>query len=338
MTSILRHPTSDFSRSFVEIASFKLPNADTIHLFRNRAHEPPRSIPPQLLPGMAGRAANVNFGNEMLLMSYDVDAGKVAAEHKLKVDLFWLGLTQMRDDYRITLKLVNGVYEVWGQQQGHPGWGSFLTQEWPEGQVVLDEREIPVPPGTPPGSYQVEVTAFGVHNDRDLQPIEGQSALLGPIEIPKQTNLSVQDLDVQHPLGIELGGKLRLLGYSVESGFRPGDRIHLILFWQALSKMDEDYTVFAHLVDPSGTLRGQKDNPPANGFYPTSQWEPGEIVRDPYEISIDAAAPAGDYPIQIGAYLAGTGARLPVSNPAAEAAPDRIDLGPFHVDTRNARS
>ncbi len=192
-------------------------------------------------------------------------------------------------------------------------------------------------PGTPPGSYRVEVTAYGVHDERDLPPTQGRRALLGPIEIPKQANVSVENLDIQHPLGIELGGRLSLLGYDVKSGFRPGDGVYLVLYWQALSKMSEDYTVFAHLIDAGGTFRGQEDNPPADGFYPTSAWEPGEIVRDPHVIPIDAQAPVGDYRIEVGAYLAGTGARLPVSNAAPGAAPDRVDLSPFHVDVKGAQ-
>jgi 4-amino-4-deoxy-L-arabinose transferase-like glycosyltransferase len=337
VTSILTQPTTEFAEAFREFAQFKVPNGDVMHLFRNQKHEPPRWIPPELTPKSAGQAVNINFGNQMLLMSYDADSSMAATQRKLKIDLFWEGLTKMEDDFLITVRLVNAVYEAWGQQQGHPSWDSFLTQEWSKGQVVLDEREIPVLPGTPPGSYQVEVTAYGVHNDQGLNPVSGQPAMLGPIEIPKQTLLSAKDLDLQHPLGLELGGKLRLLGYSVDKGFRPGESIRLTLFWQALTKMDQDYTIFAHLLDPNGMLRGQKDNPPANGFYPTSRWEPGEIVRDPYEVPIDGNSPAGDYSIEVGVYLPSTGIRLLASNPPASAAPDRAVLGPFRIATEGSR-
>jgi hypothetical protein len=100
------------------------------------------------------------------------------------------------------------------------------------------------------------------------------------------------------------------LGYNMESDFRPGDGIHLTLFWQCLEKMDQDYTVFTHLIDEKQTLWGQKDNPPADGFYPTSQWEVGEIVRDQYDIAISPEAPPGEYQLEVGMYLAETGERL----------------------------
>jgi hypothetical protein len=49
-----------------------------------------------------------------------------------------------------------------------------------------------------------------------------------------------------------------------------------------------------------------------DGFYPTSRWEAGEIVRDQYDILISPEAPPGEYQIEVGMYLAETGERLEV--------------------------
>jgi hypothetical protein len=49
-----------------------------------------------------------------------------------------------------------------------------------------------------------------------------------------------------------------------------------------------------------------------DGFYPTTGWEAGEIVRDQYDILISPDAPAGEYQIEVGMYLAEMGERLPV--------------------------
>ncbi len=120
---------------------------------------------------------------------------------------------------------------------------------------------------------------------------------------------------------------MRLLGYSIRSGFRPGDNIHLTLFWQCLEKMDQDYTVFTHLVDDEGNIWGQKDNPPVDGFYPTIGWEAGEIVRDQYDIPISPDAPPGEYQLEVGMYLVETGERLPVFDGKGQILGDKISLG-----------
>jgi len=116
------------------------------------------------------------------------------------------------------------------------------------------------------------------------------------------------------------------LGYNIESGFRPGDNIHLTLFWQCLEEMDEGYSVFTHLIDGEGHIWGQKDNEPADGFYPTTEWQKGEIVRDQYDLIISPNAAPGEYLIEVGMYLAEAGERLPISAGSDDALGDRLLL------------
>jgi len=191
-------------------------------------------------------------------------------------------------------------------------WGGSPTNSWEQGQVVGDRREINTSPGTPPGLYRIEIILYDLHSGQTLEPAGGEKPLLGPVEIPRWESLSVEALDIGHPIGANLGDKVSLLGYNIESGFRRGDNIHLTLFWQCLEEMDQDYTVFTHLVDEKQNIWGQKDNPPVDGFYPTSRWNVGEIVRDQYDILISPEAPPGEYQIEVGMYLAETGERLVV--------------------------
>jgi hypothetical protein len=138
-------------------------------------------------------------------------------------------------------------------------------------------------------------------------------------------------LDVEHSLGADLGGKVRLLGYNIESGFRPGDNIHLTLFWQCLEEMEQSYTVFTHLVDAGDNIGAQKDNPPVDGFYPTTKWEVGEVVRDQYDLVIPSDAPSGEYRLKVGMYLAETEERLSALEDGVPLPDHRILLQPVVV-------
>jgi hypothetical protein len=149
---------------------------------------------------------------------------------------------------------------------------------------------------------------------------------MGPLEIPRGALPSVEALGIEHPVEANLAGQVKLLGYNIESGFRPGDGIHLTLFWKALRKMEKDYTVFAHLVDEGGNIWGQKDNPPVDGFYPTTQWEEGEIVRDQYDLIISPEARPGDYWLEVGMYLAETGERLAIVDRNGNVVGDKVLL------------
>ena len=54
----------------------------------------------------------------------------------------------------------------------------------------------------------------------------------------------------------------------------------------------------------------QDDTRPGRGSYPTTQWQPGEIVIDEYHLTIPPAIPRGNYQIEIGMYTLETGARV----------------------------
>ncbi len=257
----------------------------------------------------------VDLGDEIRLLGYDVVADPDKPFDKLGVNLYWQALRKMEEDYTVYLKVVNGVYHAWGEQEGRPSWGSYPTNSWQPGETVGDKREIELLPGTPPGFYHVEVSLHDPYRRRALTPADGQGLLLGPVEIPRRSPPTPEELDVEHPLKTDdmetnLSDRVRLLGYNVEGSYRPGGSIHLTLFWQALAQMDEGYTVFTHLVDEEGKLRGQKDNEPVDGFYPTTEWEAGEIVRDQYDLTIAPEAPPGQYRLVVGMYLVETGERL----------------------------
>ncbi|HID63843.1 MAG TPA: phospholipid carrier-dependent glycosyltransferase [Anaerolineae bacterium] len=138
-------------------------------------------------------------------------------------------------------------------------------------------------------------------------------------------------LPIQHPQQATLGQGIRFLGYDLHhSPFKPGGQVYLTLYWQALDKIDDDYTVFTHLLDSEGRLQAQKDNPPVHGLLPTSAWEVGEIIQDRYIIPLPPDLPPGDYQIEVGMYQLETGQRLEVrGEPEGEG--DRILLGEVEV-------
>jgi 4-amino-4-deoxy-L-arabinose transferase-like glycosyltransferase len=290
----------------------------------------PEHIPDDVVP--AQHVQRAWFGDDLALLGYDVDSSQVPLDGKVRVNLYWQGLREMKADYRVFLDLINGVYHVWGKQDGRPYWDGYPTHQWPRGLVLRDVRTIEVWPGTPPGSYQVAVSVYDPASGRWLPSAGGGDVLIGPIELPRREPPPVEALDIEHPLSANLGGEVRLLGYNMTGAFRPGNEVHLTLFWQALKAMEEDYTVFIHLTDPEGQLWGQKDNPPVDGFYPTTIWEAGEIVRDQYDLGIAPDAPPGPYQIEVGMYLAETGERLPVLAEDGSVRGDKILLTRVEVE------
>jgi hypothetical protein len=283
-------------------------------------------VHPQLFP-----PRGYTLGDKILFLGYQINDSELATEGKLKVNLHWRALREMEEDYTIYLKLINDAYHIWGQQDSRPVWDGSPTNSWERGQIVEDKRELEVLPGTPPGLYRVEVILLDLHSGRTLELEGGGSVLLGPIEVPGREPPSVDSLDIGESLEVNLGNKIQLLGYNIESGFHPGDNIHLTLFWRCLEEMEQSYTVFIHLVDTGDNTVAQKDNPPVDGFYLTTKWEPGEIVRDQYDLIISPEAPLGRYVIEVGMYLVDTGERLPVLSDDGAVQGDKVILCPIEV-------
>jgi hypothetical protein len=88
--------------------------------------------------------------------------------------------------------------------------------------------------------------------------------------------------------------------------------IHLTLRWSADGHINNDYTVFAHLIDPQagGEVLAQGDGTPMDGRWPTSLWLPGVPLDDVHTIPIPQGLSSGTYAVLVGLYDPVTGIRL----------------------------
>ena len=115
----------------------------------------------------------------------------------------------------------------------------------------------------------------------------------------------------QHPADATFGGVARLVGYdSGAADLISGGELPVTLHWQALGATDRPYTVFVHLVDAAGNIRGYGDSEPGGGQFPTTGWLPGEYIADVHTVTVAADAPPGAYWLEVGLYDPATGQRL----------------------------
>ncbi|HIP96713.1 MAG TPA: glycosyltransferase family 39 protein [Anaerolineae bacterium] len=120
-------------------------------------------------------------------------------------------------------------------------------------------------------------------------------------------------LHIQHPLRVELGETVRLVGYDLPTTtVRAGEVLPLTLYWAADRPTSIRWSVFVHLLDGEGQLWGQHDKQPQDGVYPTDRWSGGEVVDDDYAIAVPADAPPDEYRLEVGMYNWVTGERLAV--------------------------
>jgi hypothetical protein len=174
---------------------------------------------------------------------------------------------------------------------------------------LADPKAVVVPPRISPGDYSFRVSLFTL--DGRVLPIVSQGTSKDWLDVGR-VHISAREHQfhagpISHPLKVEFGDRVRLLGYDIT----PGQAVTLTLYWQALREMDENYTVFTHIMSADNKLAGQKDSEPRDGDSPTSFWIHGEIVKDEYRIPFSPDVGSGPYRIELGLYDRATLQRLP---------------------------
>jgi 4-amino-4-deoxy-L-arabinose transferase-like glycosyltransferase len=127
------------------------------------------------------------------------------------------------------------------------------------------------------------------------------------------------DLGPVNAVSARFSDVIELVGWSVAGDLEPGaggvpEQVVLTLVWHCLAPLADNYTVFVHLVDQAGDQWGQHDKPPLGGTYPTSAWEPGDLIVDEYLVRLRSDAerePTGGFAWRVGLYDPGTLERLP---------------------------
>jgi len=134
-------------------------------------------------------------------------------------------------------------------------------------------------------------------------------------------------------LEVNLEDQVKLLGYDLDrETYRPGDTLHLTLYWLGLQEKSQNYKVFVHLMDQGlTTMWAQQDGDPGEGFTPTTRWLSGEVVADHHALYIAPETPPGTYKLFTGMYEWETVRNLTILTPEAASPNNRILLGAVEV-------
>lgn len=133
------------------------------------------------------------------------------------------------------------------------------------------------------------------------------------------------------PLEVDFNRQIRLTGYQLTRPLKVGSPANLTLYWQAVSPIALDFTVFIQLVDANNTILAQGDGKPQDGFYTTNFWQPGEQVIDRHTFTLPATLPPGSYELVLGFYEAETGNRLQILDEAGVFKSDHVRLSGVQV-------
>jgi hypothetical protein len=233
----------------------------------------------------------------------------------LALKLFWQAIpTTSRPLTEIQVSLESETNQNTIIYEGDAAIG-YPSEFWTDSELITAPMYWIVPREQPSGLYRLIMTV-------------GESKVeIGNLEIAGTPRVFEAPL-VQTELNARFGDSLSLYGYNLEIA----EDITLELVWKSLAEVNDNYTVFVHLVAPDGTIVMQHDLMPQNNIYPTSLWLAGEYVRDEY---LFTNIPPGQYSLRVGFYRQENGKRLPVIS--AEPMTDFVEIAPveFGLESRS---
>ncbi len=278
---------------------------------------------------------NYTYDGKIRLLGYQLQAGTVHPAESLPLTLYWQIVEPTGLDYSIFVHLLGRQRQVVGQIDTYPGGGHWPTTLLSPGDILADLYEVPILPEAEftqaPTRLLIAAGIYDFHEPgrpgkparnaagETVEPIIASAKLI-PWQWPSPPRFDPP---------INFSNQITLLSYDITP-----DQQAVRLNWQADAALDTDYTVFLQVWPASDPRKGEYiiafDGPPVQGDYPTSLWEPGEIIVDTHVINL-TSLPAGDYYLLAGLYNPATLERLPASA-AGQPLPDyAVKLGTLQV-------
>ena len=181
------------------------------------------------------------------------------------------------------------------------------SEEWPIGQQADSYFVIPIPPATPPGQYTLRLAAY---DEKTLERLsvagspDGTAAITNFAVLPQQKRAKLEHLELALPVNRQLLPGLTLAGFETLPGdsVRAGAQLGASLIWQADDPpppTDLAMNLIAKAKESDEEWPISEPAPPAGSGYPSSQWQPGELLRGRLSARIPPTLEPGLYELEL---------------------------------------
>ncbi len=257
---------------------------------------------PQPVDAIPDRARPVyaEYG-DVALVAYERSDRRYSAGDQVRLKLYWQVLMQSQSDNSIYFSLVDDHGQEIGSYETFPGAGSLRTSRWHAGRIYPDEYLISISRAAY-GRYPIFLRVEWEDRERSaaISATSEEGENIEPVLLdigavvtagyqPTATGFSEIPADSQ-PVFEE---QIRLESFKLNLELNE-----IILNWKSESTPEENYTVFAHLLDSEGNILSQDDNSPR---LPTKYWRWGESFTTFHRF--DATYHMLDYIVSVGLYI-----------------------------------
>jgi 4-amino-4-deoxy-L-arabinose transferase-like glycosyltransferase len=254
-----------------------------------------------------GTPVEIPVTSDLRVIGMDLSHASIARPgDQVLVTVIWQAIGAPQLSYDLAMGLIGKEGLAYATSPQPLISASYPTNQWRPGEILKTHYTLSLPPGLESGNYNLAMRLLdsetgSIASEQILQPLMVE-ARFHSFAIPNPSRL----------LNVDFGTTVRLVGYD-QPFVSEGNHLTVQLYWQALAEMSESYKVFAHLIDPNGTIVAQSDFVPGGGVAPTTSWVSGEIITDTIQVSLPETAPNSMFQLVIGLYNSVSGVRLPVS-------------------------
>ncbi len=202
----------------------------------------------------------------------------------LSADLVWQAGQPVPANYGTSVRLKDAEGYTVASFDTQPLYGFYPTSLWRPGELVYDSRWLPLPEGTPPGDYSLEVVLYDVQT---LQP-------RGIFQV-ENVALTRPTVKTEYPIRHRFPQGLAIAEANVErTCLEQGENLSLTVKWAAVATLGGDYNCFLRLKDEGGKV-AQEWREPIASSYPTSRWPINALVLAHYRLGLSRDLPPGLY-------------------------------------------
>lgn len=200
-------------------------------------------------------ATDIRYGSKLRLKGYDAPR-QMEPGTRAAVKLYWRVSGKSLNDISVSLRVVDEYGKVWGQWDAAPVGNLFPVSKWHSKQIYVDQHDLVVDPGAPPGTYTIEMN---VYREAGHEPLaaqlpnggEAESFTLGELQVTRPAApRDPATLVVDQLLNVPFGDVVRLVGYDIEPNAVPGNAVPLILYFQVTRPSEKNIAGEIELAAP----------------------------------------------------------------------------------------
>ncbi len=272
---------------------------------------------PQTLPRQIAHPLYYRYGDVAELIGVSSSELYLHPGETVEVTLYWRALQPTKTELLTYLHTVDSGLV---RRNSHPGLGNLLSTDWQPGLTWAERHFLHLPnQAESQVVYPIVAGLYDPSTGKKVGATDNAGNPTQPIVIKMVVSGETNDQIVP---AVQFNDEIGLTTASVD---RAGE---LCLTWVSLAPMTSDYHVFVHVLNADGEMLAQADGMPRSGRYPTSVWQPREIVQDCRLVDV-----SGAWRIGVGLYELSSGSRLPVTNYNGEILPN----GTIWIDVESGR-